>query len=123
MKLTGVHLGPASADCFPLRAAKQIPAELQFSTALTLEQIQSLTDSIAVYDEYIEHLVDTQYPKAKLLQQIPGVGALTSLAFILTLDDPARFSEKPTSGMLPRAEAASRSIWRQQSAARDHQKR
>ena len=91
VKPTGVRLGPASADCFPLRAAKQIPAELQFSTALTLEQIQSLTDSIAVYDEYIEHLVDTQYPKAKLLQQIPGVGALTSLAFILTLDDPARF--------------------------------
>src|ERR1041385_7668590 len=26
-----------------------------------------------------------------LLQQIPGIGALTSLAFILTLDDPARF--------------------------------
>jgi len=91
VKPTGVHLGPASADCFPLRAAKPIPAELQFSTALTMEQIQSLTDSIAVYDEYIEHLVDTQYAKAKLLQQIPGVGALTSLAFILTLDDPARF--------------------------------
>lgn len=76
VKPTGVHLGPASADCFPLRAAKQIPAELQFSTALTLEQIQSLTDSIAVYDEYIEHLVETQYPKAKLLQQIPGLGGL-----------------------------------------------
>jgi transposase len=60
VKPTGVHLGPASADCFPLRAAQPIPAELQFSTALTLEQIQSLTDSIAVYDEYIEHLVDTQ---------------------------------------------------------------
>ncbi|MBV9503389.1 MAG: IS110 family transposase [Acidobacteriia bacterium] len=44
-----------------------------------------------MYDQYIEHLVETQYPKAKLLQQIPGVGALTSLAFILTLDDPGRF--------------------------------
>jgi transposase len=91
VKPTGVHLPAASADCFPVRAAKQIPVELQFSTALTLEQIQALTDSIAVYDQYIEHLVETEYPKAKLLQQIPGVGALTSLAFILTLDDPARF--------------------------------
>ena len=59
VKPTGVHLGPASADCFPLRAAKQIPDEFQFSTALTLEQIQSLTDSTAVYDQYIEHLVET----------------------------------------------------------------
>jgi transposase len=81
----------ASAECFPLRASTRIPTELRLSTALSLEQIQALSDSIAVYDQYIEHLVETQYPKAKLLQQIPGVGALTSLAFILTLDDPARF--------------------------------
>lgn len=91
VKPTGVHLLAASAECFPLRASTRIPTELRLSTALSLEQIQALSDSIAVYDQYIEHLVETQYPKAKLLQQIPGVGALTSLAFILTLDDPARF--------------------------------
>jgi transposase len=91
VKPTGIHLSPSSADCFPLRAASRIPTDLRLSTALTLEQIQSLSDAIAVYDQYIEHLVETQYPKAKLLRQIPGVGALTSLAFILTLDDPARF--------------------------------
>jgi transposase len=91
VKPTGVHLSAASADCFPLRVAKRIPTDLRLSTALTLEQIQTLSDSIAVYDQYVEHLVETQYPKAKLLQQIPGVGALTSLAFILTLDDATRF--------------------------------
>jgi transposase len=91
VKPTGVHLCAASAECFPARAATRIPTQLRLSTALTLEQIQSLSDTIAVYDQYIEHLVATLYPKAKLLQQIPGVGALTSLAFILTIDDPARF--------------------------------
>ena len=91
VKPTGVHLLAASADCFPLRAATRIPTDLRLSTALTVEQIQALSDSIAVYDQYVEHLVETRYSKAKLLQQIPGVGALTSLAFILTLDDPARF--------------------------------
>jgi transposase len=91
VKPTGARLCAVSAEGFPFRVAKQIPAKLQLSTALTLEQIQSLTDSIAVYDQYIEHLVETQYPEAKVLQQIPGVGALTSLAFILTLDEPARF--------------------------------
>jgi len=58
-----------------------------------------------VYDQYIEHLVETQYPKAKLLQQIPGVGALTSLAFILTLDDPGD-ATKPSE-----TPEANRSMW------------
>jgi len=91
VKPTGIHLSAVSAECFPIRVASRIPTDLHLSTALALEQIQSLSDTIAVYDQYIEHLVETRYPKAKLLQQIPGIGALTALAYILTLDDPARF--------------------------------
>lgn len=93
VKPTGIHLPAASAECFPTRVASRIPPDLRLSTTLMLEQIQALSDAIAVYDQYIEHLVEKQYPKAKLLQQISGVGALTSLAFILTLDNPARFSK------------------------------
>jgi hypothetical protein len=93
------------------------PPELQLSTALTLEQIQSLSDSIAVYDQYVEHLVETQYPKAKLLQQIPGVGPLTSLAFILTIDDPARFPKSRQVG----ATAEPRRSIRETIPTRDHQ--
>ena len=93
VKPTGARLPVASAECFPARVASRIPPDTRLSTTLLLEQIQSLSDGIAVYDRYIEHLVETHYQKAKLLQQIPGVGALTSLAFILTLDNPARFSK------------------------------
>lgn len=93
VKPTGTRLPVSSAECFPARAASRIPPDIRLSTTVMLEQIQSLNEGIAVYDQYIEHLVETQFPKAKLLQQIPGVGALTSLAFILTLDDPARFSK------------------------------
>ena len=93
VKPTGTRLPVASAECFPVRVASSIPSDISLSTTLMLEQIQSLSECIAVYDQYIEHLIETQYPKAKLLQQIPGVGALTSLAFILTLDNPERFSK------------------------------
>jgi transposase len=91
VKPTGCRLPAASAECFPARVAARIPPDLRLSTALMLEQIQSLNEAIAVYDQYIEHLVATRYQNARLLQQIPGIGSLTALSFILTLDDPARF--------------------------------
>jgi transposase len=91
VKPTGTRLPIASAECFPTRVADRIPSDIRLSTTLLLEEIQSLSEAVAVYDQYIEHLVETKYPKAKLLQQIPGVGSLTSLAFVVTLDDPSRF--------------------------------
>ena len=91
VKPTGCRLPAASAECFPDRMTTRIPPDLRLSTALMLEQIQSLNEAIAVYDQYIEHLVATRYQNARLLQQIPGIGSLTALSFILTLDDPARF--------------------------------
>jgi transposase len=37
-------------------------------------------------------LAEELYPKTRLLRQVPGVGALTALAFVLTVEDPARFA-------------------------------
>lgn len=34
-----------------------------------------------------------KYPETKLLLQVPGVGPVTALAFVLTIDDPHRFSK------------------------------
>lgn len=34
-----------------------------------------------------------EYPETELLQQIQGVGPLTALAFVVTLDDPDRFAQ------------------------------
>jgi transposase len=92
IKPTGIRLHvPSNAEVFPIRACEQIPERLRLATALLLEQIESLSDTISVYDQYVEHLVNTEFTHAKLLQQVPGVGALTALAFVLTLDRPDRF--------------------------------
>jgi transposase len=92
VKPTGVRLPASNAEGFCARVNDHIPATLRPAVALLLEQIQALSDTIAVYDQYVEHLVATGFPQARLLQQIAGVGALTALAFVLTLDDPSRFS-------------------------------
>jgi transposase len=94
IKPTGVRIRvPSNAEVFPDRICDQIPEGLRLATSLLLEQIQSLSDTIGVYDQYVEHLVNTEFQHAKRLQQVPGVGALTALAFVLTLDDPGRFEK------------------------------
>ena len=54
--------------------------------------IGSLTETIRDYERRIERVCKESYPRETgLLQQVPGVGALTSLTFVLTLEDPDRF--------------------------------
>lgn len=36
-------------------------------------------------------MAEEEYPPTGTLRQVPGVGALTALAYVLTLEDPARF--------------------------------
>lgn len=63
-----------------------------------VEIIASLTEKIKDYDQRIEALVTERYPQASLLQQVVGVGALTALSFVLTLEDPRRFRQSRAVG-------------------------
>jgi transposase len=63
-----------------------------------LETIASLTERIKDYDRKIEALAEEHYPKTKLLSQVRGVGMLTALTFVLTLEDPKRFSNSRAVG-------------------------
>jgi transposase len=56
-----------------------------------MESINTLTRQIQVLEAEIERLATEEYPQAQLLTQVPGVGNLTALAFLLTLGDPSRF--------------------------------
>jgi transposase len=66
----------------------------------------------------IEDLCKSKYPETKLLRNVNGVGPLTSLAFVLTLEDPQRFPKSrnvgPAIGLVPK---------RDQSGDRDPQLR
>ncbi len=54
--------------------------------------IQMLTDEIRDYDGKIEGLCE-KYPETELVMQIRGVGVVTGLAFVLTLEAPERFGQ------------------------------
>jgi transposase len=56
-----------------------------------LEQIGSLTERIRQYDRKLETTSKESYPETELLRQVEGVGPLTALTFVLTVEDPYRF--------------------------------
>jgi transposase len=56
-----------------------------------LDQIEQLSTQLRDYDKRIEQVAKTDYAPTTLMRQIPGVGAITSLAFTLTIEDPHRF--------------------------------
>jgi transposase len=63
-----------------------------------LEVIQGLTERIRAYDREIRRRCKLRYPETDHLSQVPGVGALTALAFVLCIEDPQRFPKSRTVG-------------------------
>jgi Transposase IS116/IS110/IS902 family len=63
-----------------------------------LEQIGSLTERIREYDRKLEAISREHYPETELLRQVEGIGPLTALTFVLTLEDPYRFERSRSVG-------------------------
>jgi transposase len=70
-----------------------LPAELIESLGPIVETVGSLTEQIKDYDRRIEQKATEEYPETELLRQAPGVGALTALTFVLTIEDSQRFEK------------------------------
>ena len=97
---------PGSANYIAKKAASDIPEPLQPALIPILDTIASLTQQIRAYDRQIEDLCKSKYSETKLLRSVSGVGPLTSLAFVLTLEDPLRFPKSrdvgPAIGLVPK---------------------
>jgi transposase len=93
IKPLGHRLPSCSTESFPKRCRAELRADLLAVVAPLLAQIDQLTIHIAHYDESIEQLCATAYAETKLLRQIPGVGPVTALTFVLTIGDKARFCQ------------------------------
>ena len=63
-----------------------------------METIGSLTQRIRDYNRQLETISKEHYPETELLRQVEGIGALTALTFVLTLEDPYRFEKSRTVG-------------------------
>jgi transposase len=87
------------ARSFHKRAPGHIPEALLAALGPVLETIGSLTERIREYERQLEAIAKERYPQeTELLRQVEGVGPLTALTFVLTLEDPYRFEKSRSVG-------------------------
>jgi transposase len=98
VKSFGGRLPKCPARSFHKRAAEHIPEALLPALGPILEQIGSLTERIRDYDRKLEEISEEHYPETDLLRQIEGIGPLTALTFVLTVEDPYRFESSRAVG-------------------------
>ncbi len=96
VKSLGHRLPACSAQGFPRKVAEHLPEPLRPALEPVLETISSLTAQIREYDRKLETVAEELYPQTGLLRQVKGVGPLTALAFVLTIEDPWRFADSRT---------------------------
>ena len=106
VKSYGARLPKCAAESFVHRAALYVPDELREAVAPLLETIAAITTKIRAFDKHIDNLAAKKYREVARLEQVTGVGALTSLTYILTLADAKRFEHSrdvaPYLGLVPR---------------------
>ncbi len=98
VKSMGGRLPACSAESFHKRAGEELPEELKPALLPVLETIAALTQEIRRYDQRIEILASERYPETALLRQVSGVGSVTALSFVLTVEDPRRFRRSRSLG-------------------------
>jgi transposase len=108
VKSFGARLPSCSAKSFARGALKALPQGLKAALEPLLEVIADLSERIQGFDRDIEAWAQ-RFPVTERLRQIKGVGALTALVFVLTLDDPHRFARSRSVGAYLGLVPASRS--------------
>jgi transposase len=107
LKAAGTRVEGATAETFAMKARGVVPETLRWALLPLLAQIARLTKAIRAYDRRIETLCEEEYYSAtRRLRQVKGVGPITALAYVLTLDRPERFKRSrmvgPYLGLAPR---------------------
>jgi transposase len=116
LKCVGEAVPGADPSNFARKCRDQLAADVLETVAPLLAVLDCCAEQIRLLERRIDKLIAKQYPEAARLMEINGVGPLTALTFVLTVDDAHRFA-RPRDiggflGLVPR---------RDQSGAKDKQ--
>ena len=92
VKSFGYRLPSGSAERFG-RLKEKIPAGLKQTLNPLMEALEQVQQQIDSYEQQIEKLATEKYPETELLRQPWGVGTITSLSYLLTIEDKHRFEK------------------------------
>ncbi len=93
LKSLGYAVRNPSSERFHKVVMEGLPNELCRMIEPNVQALAELTARIKVLDREINLLAKTKYPQSAHLEQIPGVGPITALYFVLKIEDPARFKK------------------------------
>ena len=108
VKSMGSRLPKCSSPSFAQKAEETVPVEIREALLPLVRMAATLSDCIQGYDEKIEKLGREKYGHTALLRQVKGIGPITALAYVLTLENPDRFVKSrdvgPYLGLVPKQE-------------------
>jgi transposase len=113
VKTLGQRISSCSAEAFHTRLLEQMPGELMPALEPVMKSIEDLTSRIRHYDKLLDKLCTEKYPETEGLRAISGVGPVTTLAFVLTIEDSSRFNKSravgPFLGLVPKRDQSGQS--------------
>lgn len=96
LKAIGIRIPSASSPTF----AKTARSYLEKNHPKTISNISpmlhildELKAQIKAFDKTIDHLIANKYPAARRIKQVGGVGPITALSFVLTIERAERFED------------------------------
>lgn len=109
LKSYGIYLGSCSTECFARHAQNQLqedePQLLDVVQPL-ITQIQSLSQTIKALEKQLQKRAAEHYPQTQLFESIPGVGPITALGYVVTVESAERLDQVRSVGaylgMVPR---------------------
>lgn len=90
VKQFGLRIEKCSTPAFHARADEAIPADLRPALQPILDALAAVNANIKAHEAQLARMF-TASAEAKHLAEIDGVGEITALAYVLTIEDPAKF--------------------------------
>jgi transposase len=100
VKPLGHRVPYSSAEAFARKAKEHIPEILAPAVMPLLRAIEELTRLIKDFDKKIAKICEERYPITGLLREVPGVGTITSLRFVLVIQRADRIRRSRQVGAL-----------------------
>ena len=98
-KAHGVFIPKCDASCFHKVAADAIPDGMAWKFKPMLRHLKEVAATIKRYDAMLEEYAQKHFKEeVELLRTVPGVGPITSCAFVAHVADPKRFGSARDAG-------------------------
>jgi transposase len=98
LKSFGQRVKKYSAPGFHCQVAGEIAEELKPALQPILDTLTALAERILGFDRELRRLTTEVYPETALLNPVNGVGPITSLCYVLTIEDPKRIQRSRNVG-------------------------